>query len=66
MEEANHNYGALLIGCDLLFGTFLLPPCRAPEDPGIESLPLFPRSYLRQLAVPFRWARIKAESAPRA
>jgi sterol desaturase/sphingolipid hydroxylase (fatty acid hydroxylase superfamily) len=25
MEEANHNYGALLIGCDLLFGTYSLP-----------------------------------------
>lgn len=62
VREANHNYGAVLIYCDLLFGSWFLPAREAPRDPGISYLPTFPRGYLSQLAVPFRWAAIKADS----
>ena len=62
LQEANHNYGAVLIYCDLLFGSFFLPDREAPRDPGISYLPSFPKGYLPQLAVPFRWAAIKADS----
>ena len=62
LQEANHNYGAVLVYCDLLFGTFFLPAREAPSDPGISYLPTFPRGYLAQLTVPFRWAAIKAGS----
>ena len=62
LQEANHNYGAVLIYCDLLFGSFFLPAREAPGDPGISYLPAFPSGYLSQLTVPFRWAAIKADS----
>lgn len=62
LQEANHNYGAVLIYCDLLFGSFFLPARQAPSDPGISYLPTFPRAYLSQLTVPFRWVAIKADS----
>ena len=62
LQEANHNYGAVLIYCDLVFGSFFLPARAAPRDPGISYLPTFPKGYLAQLAVPFRWAAIKADS----
>ena len=62
LQEANHNYGAVLIYCDLLFGSFFLPARQAPSDPGISYLPTFPKAYLSQLTVPFRWAAIKEDS----
>ena len=65
LQEANHNYGAVLIYCDLLFGSFFLPARQAPRDPGISCLPTFPKGYLSQLTVPFRWAAIKADSQAR-
>ena len=61
--EANHNYGQNVILWDLVFGTFFWPQDREPpEDIGIPNLPAFPMTYLRQLASPFTWRRIKRES----
>ena len=60
-REANHNYGATLILWDVVFGTRFLPEGRAaPDAIGIADLPGFPQGYLGQLAVPFRWTRLKA------
>jgi sterol desaturase/sphingolipid hydroxylase (fatty acid hydroxylase superfamily) len=62
--EANHNYGQQLIVWDVVFGTRWLPTDREPpEDIGMAGLSRFPMTYLAQLASPFRWARIKRESA---
>jgi len=66
LAEANTNYGSNLIVYDLLFGTFHLPEDQEPPlDIGIADLPDFPRGYLAQLAVPFRWRRVKQSSAAR-
>lgn len=51
LEEGNRNYGENLMLFDLLFGTFHNPPRRPPADIGIRY-PM-PRTFLRQLAVPF-------------
>lgn len=65
-REGNTNYGAILIGWDLLFGTFHRPRDRAFEGPvGIGKLPAFPQGWLAQLASPFRWDRVTRESALR-
>lgn len=57
-REGNHNYGAVLSGWDLLFGSFLRPADReAPATLGIEGRPDFPRGYLGQLLSPFRGSR---------
>jgi len=64
MAEANHNYGQNVILWDLVFGTFFWPSDREPpEEIGIPALPSFPAGFWGQLASPFRWARIKRESA---
>jgi len=64
IEEANNNYGQNVIVWDLVFGTFFLPKDREPpEDIGIPNLTAFPMTFWRQLASPFRWGRIKRESA---
>jgi len=66
LEEANTNYGSNLIVWDLVFGTFHLPRGeRPPVEIGIADLPDFPRGYLAQLAVPFRWRRVKQQSDAR-
>lgn len=63
LEEANTNYGSNLILWDLLFGTFFWPRDRKPpEQIGIPDLAAFPQTYLGQLASPFRWRKIQAES----
>lgn len=63
LEEANTNYGSNLILWDLLFGTFFWPRDRKPpETIGIPDLAAFPMTYLGQLASPFRWRKIQAES----
>lgn len=63
LDEANTNYGSNLILWDLLFGTFFWPRDRKPpETIGIPDLAAFPQSYLGQLASPFRWRKIQAES----
>lgn len=63
IDEANHNYGGNLILWDVIFGTRYLPEDRdPPEDIGIEALPGFPMGFWANLASPFRWRRIVAES----
>jgi sterol desaturase/sphingolipid hydroxylase (fatty acid hydroxylase superfamily) len=65
MAEANHNYGGNLIVWDVIFGTRWLPADReAPERIGIESQPNFPMGFWANLAAPFRWSRVLAESRP--
>jgi len=62
--EANHNYGQTISVWDWVFGTRYLPADRAPpEDIGIADLGAFPMSWWAQELSPFRWARIKHESA---
>jgi sterol desaturase/sphingolipid hydroxylase (fatty acid hydroxylase superfamily) len=68
VEEGNHNYGGNLIVWDLIFGTRYLPDDREPpEQIGIERLPGFPMGFWANVASPFRWRRLVAESgaAPR-
>ena len=63
MHESNHNYGGNLIVWDILFGTRWLPDDRdPPEAIGMESLPGFPMGFWANLASPFRWQRVVAES----
>lgn len=64
LAEANHNYGGNLIVWDVVFGTRFLPADREPPRTiGIGDMPAFPRGFLWQLAVPFRWARVRAIAA---
>jgi sterol desaturase/sphingolipid hydroxylase (fatty acid hydroxylase superfamily) len=66
LAEANHNYGGNLIVWDVVFGTRYLPEDRdPPEAIGIEALPDFPMGLWANLAAPFRWPRVEAESSPR-
>jgi sterol desaturase/sphingolipid hydroxylase (fatty acid hydroxylase superfamily) len=65
VEEANSNYGGNLIVWDILFGTRFLPTDREPpEDIGMEALPDFPMGFWANLAAPFRWRKLAAESSP--
>jgi len=64
LEESNTNFGQNLIVWDVVFGTRFLPKDREPpSDIGIAGLPNFPMDYLGQLASPFRWKAIKADSS---
>ena len=64
VDEANHNYGQTVIVWDTLFGTRFLPADREPpEEIGIANLPAFPMTWWAQIRSPFRWARIRRESA---
>jgi sterol desaturase/sphingolipid hydroxylase (fatty acid hydroxylase superfamily) len=64
LEEANHNYGQTIIVWDTLFGTRFLPVDREPpEEIGIPNLSAFPMTWWAQIESPFRWNRIKRESA---
>ncbi|MCE2389886.1 MAG: sterol desaturase family protein [Proteobacteria bacterium] len=64
LAEANHNYGQNLILWDIVFGTRFLPAGRRPpEEIGIEAMPGFPSGYWAQQLSPFRWQRVKRESA---
>jgi ornithine lipid hydroxylase len=69
VSEANHNYGSNLIVWDIVFGTRMLPVARPPVAVGIGNMPNFPRNYLGQLLVPFRWRKLarteKSESNER-
>jgi sterol desaturase/sphingolipid hydroxylase (fatty acid hydroxylase superfamily) len=66
LEEANCNYGVILIVCDVLFRTRIAPrppPC----DVGLpREMAAFPQSYLGQLWAPFRPALFEsvAEAGP--
>jgi sterol desaturase/sphingolipid hydroxylase (fatty acid hydroxylase superfamily) len=59
LEEARHNYGANLLLWDIVFGTRYAPPEPTPSTLGILEMPDFPKTYLCQLAVPFRWRSIR-------
>jgi sterol desaturase/sphingolipid hydroxylase (fatty acid hydroxylase superfamily) len=54
-EEADANYGQVLLIWDLLFGTRrmsqVLPP---PTEVGFDGDAGYPRGYLGQLLAPFR------------
>lgn len=64
IEEANSNYGQTISVWDWVFGTRYLPPDRSPpEEIGIADLPNFPMTWWAQILAPFRWARVKRESA---
>jgi ornithine lipid hydroxylase len=56
-EEANRNYGGVLVIWDLVFGTYLRRPGARPARyglfPGNERYPR--ASWWRQIAVPFAW-----------
>jgi sterol desaturase/sphingolipid hydroxylase (fatty acid hydroxylase superfamily) len=63
LREANTNYGSNLIVWDLLFGTFFWPRDREPPRAiGLPGLSAFPRTYWAQLASPWRWRSIEAQS----
>jgi sterol desaturase/sphingolipid hydroxylase (fatty acid hydroxylase superfamily) len=67
LAEANTNFGSNLILWDLVFGTFFWPrDRRPPESIGIPDLEAFPQTYWGQIASPFRWRKIQAESQARA
>jgi sterol desaturase/sphingolipid hydroxylase (fatty acid hydroxylase superfamily) len=56
-EEANANYGNMLLLWDVLFGSRFFPTDRRPPvDVGIEAPAAYPSDYLGQLAAPFRRA----------
>jgi sterol desaturase/sphingolipid hydroxylase (fatty acid hydroxylase superfamily) len=62
-READTNYGSNLIVWDRVFRTFFRPRDRQPPASiGIADLPAFPQDYWGQLASPFRWEAIRAES----
>ena len=64
LAEANSNFGQTISVWDWVFGTRYLPRDRAPPaDIGLMGLPRFPATWLAQLAAPFRWRRVKRESA---
>jgi ornithine lipid hydroxylase len=53
VEESNANYGANLILWDIVFGTRRSARSASPEVLGLQSKD-FPRTFLAQLAAPFR------------
>lgn len=61
---ADHNFGDTLIVWDAVFGSRHLPTGEsAPVEVGIRGLDAFPDGWLQQMAVPFRWRALGAESA---
>lgn len=54
VEESNANYGANLIVWDVIFGTRRVPAGDGPPVLGLNA-PNFPRTFLAQLAAPFRF-----------
>jgi sterol desaturase/sphingolipid hydroxylase (fatty acid hydroxylase superfamily) len=64
IEEANTNFGQTISIWDWVFGTRFLPKDREPpRDIGIADLPNFPMTWWAQILAPFRWRRVKEESA---
>ncbi len=53
-EDANGNYGHVLIVWDVLFRTRIAHPRRPPADVGLFDGSSLPESYAAQLAAPFR------------
>jgi ornithine lipid hydroxylase len=62
-SEGNHNYGAVLNVWDHVFGSFLRPDAPFAGPVGIGQLARFPAGYFAQQLSPFRWSRIRRESA---
>lgn len=63
-READANYGNVYIFWDVVFGTRYLPSDREPpEQVGIGGLAAFPGGFFAQWISPFRWAKIKRDSA---
>ena len=54
VAESNANYGANLIVWDVVFRTRRVPSADGPNTLGLQAAD-FPRTFLAQLAVPFRW-----------
>lgn len=52
-EESNNNYGNILIIWDILFGTFLLPKDREPQELGPKDED-YPKRFWPQTMAPFR------------
>jgi sterol desaturase/sphingolipid hydroxylase (fatty acid hydroxylase superfamily) len=66
VDEANANYGAVILLWDIVFRTRRVPTDRvAGLDVGLADMPEFPTSYLRQLASPFS-ARLWRRDPPAA
>jgi sterol desaturase/sphingolipid hydroxylase (fatty acid hydroxylase superfamily) len=64
LEESNTNFGQTISVWDWVFGTRFLPKDREPpRDIGIPSLPAFPMTWWGQILAPFRWRKVKEESA---
>jgi len=60
LNEANTNYGAVLIVWDLVFGTYFRPSGKAllPEGLGIHNPVDYPVGrFVRQVTAPFIWKR---------
>ncbi|RLT87655.1 MULTISPECIES: sterol desaturase family protein [unclassified Ketobacter] len=56
LDEANHNYGAVLIVWDVMFGTHYYRPDGSPQELGIHHEERYPmNNYWKQLLIPFRW-----------
>ena len=54
VAESNANYGANLIVWDVVFRTRRAPSPDGPTTLGLAATD-FPRTFLAQLAAPFRW-----------
>ncbi|MEZ4359459.1 MAG: sterol desaturase family protein [Kofleriaceae bacterium] len=62
--DANSNYGTIVMIWDQLFGTFNFPKDRVqpPEDIGV-SYANYPRTFLGQVLIPFRWSTLREARA---
>ncbi|MAT93150.1 MAG: sterol desaturase [Halioglobus sp.] len=64
LTEANSNFGQTISIWDWVFATRYLPADRQPpREIGIADLPRYPTSWWAQILAPFRWRRVKRESA---
>ena len=59
------NYGSFFNFADRLFGTRYLPEDQSSFDPlGLDETYDVPPTFLKPLAVPFRWNKVHREPAP--
>jgi sterol desaturase/sphingolipid hydroxylase (fatty acid hydroxylase superfamily) len=58
LDQGNRNYGENLMIFDHLFGTYFFADRKPPSVIGIREA--MPKSFLGQLAAPFRWRRLQA------
>jgi len=59
LPGSHSNYGSFFNFTDRLFGTRYLPSQRNPDRIGLDSSYRMPDTFLKQLAVPFRWRQIR-------